>query len=54
MGISITIVYYLVNNKSFDPIDEVKGGILILLTLPFFLSISLGVYLGLDFIINLL
>lgn len=53
MGISITIVYYLVNNKSFDPIDQAKGDILVLLTFPFFLAISVGVYFVLDFIINL-
>lgn len=36
MGISISIVYYFVNNKSFDPIDQAKGDILILVTFPFF------------------
>lgn len=53
MGISIIIVYYLVNGKSFAPIDGTKGDILILFTLPFFLGISLGAYFALDFIINL-
>lgn len=53
MGISITIVYYLVNKKSFGPIEQTKGNILILFTLPFFLIISLGVYFALDFLVNL-
>ena len=53
MGISITIVYYFLNNKSFDSIDQAKGDILILFTLPFFLSISLGIYFALDYIVNL-
>ena len=53
MGISITIVYYFLNNKSFDSIDQTKGDILILFTLPLFLSISLGFYFALDFIVNL-
>lgn len=53
MGLSLVIVYYLVNNRSFGPIDGTKGSILILFTLPFFLSISLGLYFGLNFIVNL-
>ncbi len=52
MGISITIIYYFVNNKSFDSMDQAKGDILTLLTFPFFLSISLGIYFALDFVIN--
>lgn len=53
MGLSITIVYYLVNNKSFGSIDEGKGNILILFTLPLFLIISLGAYYALDFLVSL-
>lgn len=53
MGVLTIIVYYLVNNKSFDPIDEVQVNILKLLILPFFLIIALGIYFWWDFIINL-
>jgi hypothetical protein len=53
MGISITIVYYFLNNKSFKPISFSKVALLLILTLPSFLIISIGFYYGLDFIINL-
>lgn len=53
MGLAIAIVYYFVNNKSFNPIDESKVAPLVILTLPFFLIISIGTYYALDFIINL-
>lgn len=52
MAISIIIVYYFLNNRSFGSIDQTKGNILILFTLPLFLGFSLGIYFALEFIIT--
>ncbi len=53
MAISIIIVYYFLNDRSFGSINQAKGDILILFTLPLFLGLSLGIYFSLEFIINL-
>lgn len=53
MGVSIIGVYYFLNKKSFAPIDQAKGDILILLTFPFFLGASVGIYYVINTIINL-
>lgn len=54
MGISLTIVYYFLANKSFKPIDIPKVVLLFILAFPLVLVISLGAFYGLDFIIRLL
>ncbi len=53
MGISITLVYYFLANKSFKAIALPKLVLLIILAFPLVLIISLGAYYGLDLIMNL-